>query len=216
MTRRDASRGFTLIEVMIAAAILSIAVVGLLSVLTSAQRLQQQNKETTLAMNAIRDKLEELRNYPVFASTTGTSLPITQWYTQVGTEPRSGLPWNTFGVPGLNADRAWSTATSPTDDANGNLFADADEPGDSDGDLIVGRVTFFTDETQNDPDSARVGIPGLDLDGDGAATTTNVAQDADADNDLDYILLPVTVRIEWRSGSGSRAMQVSTLLSARR
>lgn len=210
--RRDASRGFTLIEVMIAAAILAIAVVGLLSVLTSAQRLQQQNKETTLAMNAIRDKLEELRNYPVFASTVGTSLPIVQWYTQVGTEPRSGLPWNTFGVPGLNADRAWTA----TDDTNSNTFADADELGDSDGDLIVGRVTFFTDETQNDPDSARVGVPGLDLDGDGASTTTNVAQDADGDNDLDYILLPVTVRVEWRSGSGSRAMQVSTLLSARR
>lgn len=210
--RRDRSRGFTLIEVMIAAAILAIAVVGLLSVLTSAQRLQQQNKETTLAMNAIRDKLEELRNYPVFASTTGTSLPLVQWYSQVGTEPRSGLPWNTFAVPGLNADRAWTAA----DDANSNSFADPDELGDSDGDLIVGRVTFFTDETQSDPDSARVGLPGLDLDGDGATSTTNVAQDADADNDLDYILLPVTVRVEWRSGTGSRAMQVSTLLSARR
>ena len=176
-----ARRGFTLLEVMVGAAILAIAIMGLMAVLTATSRLQQSNRETTQALNAIRDTLEELRNYPNFNELSTASgganqnEPLLRFYTQSGTNPRSGLPWDTFAVFGLNAAAAWSSSTD---------------------------------------DARRVGLP-LDLDADGATTTTNVNQDSDSNLFLDYVLLPVTVRLEWRSGTGSRALQVSTKLAQR-
>lgn len=209
-----ARRGFTLLEVMIGAAILAIAIMGLLAVLTATSRLQQTNRETTQALNAIRDKLEELRNYPNFNELSTASgganvnLPLLSFYTQSGTNPRTGLAWDCFAVFGLNSDAAWTTSN----DTDGDGFADLEEPGDTEGDAIVGKVQFFTDETATDDDARRVGLP-ADLDADGATTTTNTNQDVDGNLYLDYVLLPVTVRLEWRSGTGSRALQVSTKLS---
>ncbi len=210
-------RGFTLLEVMVAAAILSIAIVGLLSVLTATQRLQQQTRESTLALNAIRDKLEELRNYPNFneegplPAGTHANAPIVDYYTGGGTDPRTGLSLNLFTVPGLNPDRPWTVA----DDLDSDGAPDLAEPGDSDADAIVGFVQFFTDETATDDNAVRVGLP-MDLDGDSANTNATTNADGDANGFRDYNLLPVTVRVEWRSGTGSRFMQVSTALSRRK
>lgn len=209
--------GFTLLEVMVAAGILAIAIVGLLSVLTSAQRLQQQTRESTLALNSIRDKLEELRNYPNFnenwtgAGGTNPARPLVDYYAQAGPNPRTGMAYNQFAVAGLNPDRPWSAA----DDLDGDTFRDLAEAGDTEQDAVVGFVQFFTDETQNDEDAVRVGLP-MDLTGDGAAVTANVNVDADANGFRDYNMMPVTVRVEWRSGTGSRFMQVSTALARRR
>lgn len=209
-------RGFTLLEVMVAAAILAIGIVGLLSVLTATQRMQQQTRESTLALNAIRDKLEELRNYPNFneewtgAGGTNAVRPIIDHYSQTN-NPRTGRSYWQFDVPGLNPDRPWTTADDLDSDGN----ADLAELGDTEGDAAVGFVEFFFDETANDEDAVRVGMP-MDLDGDGATTTNNTNADGDANGFRDYNLLPVTVRVEWRSGTGSRFMQVSTALSRRR
>jgi prepilin-type N-terminal cleavage/methylation domain-containing protein len=204
-------RGFTLLEVMVAAAILAIAIVGLLSVLTATQRLQQQTRESTLALNAIRDKLEELRNYPNFNDTSSANPCLVDYYTQTGTNPRTGMNYNQFGVPGLNPDRPWAS----TDDLDSDGFRDLAEPGDSEQDAVVGFIDFFIDESQSDEDATRVGLP-MDLDGDGATTTTNTNTDGNGDGFKDYNLVPVTVRVEWRSGNNSSFMQVSTALSRRR
>jgi len=115
-----ARRGFTLLEVMVGAAILAIAIMGLMAVLTATSRLQQSNRETTQALNAIRDTLEELRNYPNFNELSTASgganqnEPLLRFYTQSGTNPRSGLPWDTFAVFGLNAAAAWSSRPTPS------------------------------------------------------------------------------------------------------
>ncbi len=209
------TRGFTLIEVMIGAALLAIAVVGLLSTLTAATRLQQTNRETTLAMNGIKDKIEELRNYPFFSDLTnpGGALPLVAHYRQAGNNPATSLPWDTFQLTGLNPAPAFS-------DANGNGTAEPNE-GDPDSDGIVGRIVFFTNETENTPASQRVGLDGtgsaLDLNGDNNPNNrTDTTADNDSDGNADYVLVPVTVRVNWRSGSGSREMQVSTLLAKRR
>src|SRR3990167_3831392 len=141
------------------AAILAIAIMGLMAVLTATSRLQQSNRETTQALNAIRDTLEELRNYPNFNELSTASgganqnEPLLRFYTQSGTNPRSGLPWDTFAVFGLNAAAAWS---SSTDDTDGDSFADLEEPGDTEGDAIVGKMQFFTDETATTDDARRV------------------------------------------------------------
>jgi Tfp pilus assembly protein PilV len=216
-TPRTLALGFTLLEVMVGAGVLVIAIVGLLAVLTSTAALQRTNRETTLALNAVRDKLEELRNYPNFnelsiAQGGGNAIePLARYYTQTGINPRSGLNYNQFVVTGLNPDRGWTAAQ---DDVNNDNFPDLMEAGDSEGDAVVGLVQFFTDETANDADARRVGMP-LDCDGDGATITTNTVVDADTNGFYDYNLLPVTVRIEWRSSTGSRAMQVSTKLARR-
>ena len=208
-------RGFTLLEVMVAAAILAIGIVGLLSVLTATQRLQQQTRESTLALNAIRDKLEELRNYPNFRENlnppTQPDRPMVDYYAQAGPHPRTGFAYNQFAVPGLNPDRPWAV----TDDVDSDAFRDLAEAGDTEQDAVVGFVQFFTDETGTDEDATRVGLP-MDLTGDGAATIPNTDVDGDADGFRDYNMVPVTVRVEWRSGTGSRFMQVSTVIGRRR
>ena len=53
---------FALMEVMIAAAILVIVLVGLLAVYSGCFSLNERARNSTIAMNGIQEKLEEIRN----------------------------------------------------------------------------------------------------------------------------------------------------------
>ncbi|MBU1147969.1 MAG: prepilin-type N-terminal cleavage/methylation domain-containing protein [Candidatus Omnitrophica bacterium] len=56
------NKGFTLLELMITAAILVIAITGLLALFTGLSSLNQNSKNITLAMIACQDKMEEIRD----------------------------------------------------------------------------------------------------------------------------------------------------------
>lgn len=60
--KRDKS-GFTLIELMIGAAIMIIALVGLLATYTGSFRLNETAGNLTIAINIGQEKLEEIRNH---------------------------------------------------------------------------------------------------------------------------------------------------------
>ncbi len=55
--------GFTLIELMIGAAVLIIALVGLLATYTGSFNLNETARNLTIAMNVNQEKLEEIRNH---------------------------------------------------------------------------------------------------------------------------------------------------------
>lgn len=82
-------------------------------------------------------------------------------------------------------------------------------PGDADG--LAGEIEFpvpdgSPGELREDLPHAQLGMP-LDLDLDGALDG--------ADHSLDYRVLPVLVRVEWRSGRDDREFEVTTILGAR-
>lgn len=60
---RLSDRGFTLIEVMIAAAILAIVICGILATYISCFELISTSRNFTFAVNAAQRKIEEIRDY---------------------------------------------------------------------------------------------------------------------------------------------------------
>ncbi len=81
-------RGFTLVEVLVAASILSITIVGMSQVFLYSATLGQATGNITQAINALQNKMEEIRNYD-FGSLTTDYAP-------------GGTPGNTFSLTNLN------------------------------------------------------------------------------------------------------------------
>lgn len=52
--------GFTLLEVMVATAVLALALTGIAAVVVEANRLNQHNEEQKIAQNAARDMMEQI------------------------------------------------------------------------------------------------------------------------------------------------------------
>jgi type II secretory pathway pseudopilin PulG len=61
--RRDrlGESGFTILEVVVAAAVLALGLMGLLSAIPGGLKLMQTSRETQIALTCIRSKLEEMR-----------------------------------------------------------------------------------------------------------------------------------------------------------
>ncbi len=70
------NHGFTLLELMITAALLVIAISGLLAIFTGLYSLNETSRKLTLAITACQDKMEEIRDSDfstLFATYNGTS-----------------------------------------------------------------------------------------------------------------------------------------------
>ena len=78
LTAKSGARGFTLIEVLVAAAIFAIALLGLAIGATTIIRNNQVSYFTTIATHLAQDKLEELK------AKTVASLPSCPTYTTTG------------------------------------------------------------------------------------------------------------------------------------
>lgn len=60
---RSPESGFTLMEVMFAGFVLSVGVLGLLSLVTVGQGLARESWETTIAKTAVVNKIEEIKEF---------------------------------------------------------------------------------------------------------------------------------------------------------
>lgn len=98
--------GFTLIEILVAMAIFSVAVLGLAIGATSVMRANQTSYFNTIATNVAQDKLEELKGMTV------ASLPSCPTYTSTGcSDTKTSL--------GLTYTRSWQIITnSPVSGVN--------------------------------------------------------------------------------------------------
>lgn len=83
--------GFTLLEVMIAAAVLVVALLGLLGVFTGCFGLNETARNLTIAINGAQEKLEEIRNYS-----------SDSFDTMVGDYSSGGTEGNTFTISPAN------------------------------------------------------------------------------------------------------------------
>jgi prepilin-type N-terminal cleavage/methylation domain-containing protein len=70
-TKKQGQRGFTLIEALISVCILSVALLGMSSMVLSVMRATAQSKETTTATTLLQDKMENFKNTTVSALTSG-------------------------------------------------------------------------------------------------------------------------------------------------
>ena len=170
--------GMTLVEVMVAILVLTVAVFILSSTVTASVSHTIVKGQRTLAVEAAMGTIERVRALPqedVFAL-----------YNDVAFDDPYGAgsgPGPTFDVEGLN----------PVLDAAGNP-------------LPIGRVLLpgkeeVLDESIVEPE---FGLP-RDLDGNLVVESGNCADR--------YIILPLTVRIEWLSRLGPRSLEMSTMIS---
>ena len=104
--KRNQAKGFTLIEVLVAMSIFSIAVLGLAVGATTVMRANQTGLYSTIATNQAQDKLEELKGKTVSA------LPTCPTYTTSGCS-------DTKSSSGVNFSRSWQIiANSPVTGVN--------------------------------------------------------------------------------------------------
>ena len=177
--RFQASRrraGFTLIELLCAVAVLLLGTLGFSRALVSSLELARSNRERTLATEAARRVLEEIRDQnfaQVFALYDAST----------ANDPGGTAPGAAFDVEGLTAQEG---------DADGRV-----------GEIVLPVLGLQLREDVND---AALGMP-HDLDADGAVDAL--------DHSGDYKLLPVLVRVAWKTKGGPMQVELKTIVSQR-
>jgi hypothetical protein len=170
-------------------------------VLFAAQRVRQMNRENALAADAARAALERMRNQPF--------LNVYRAYNEDPKDDPLGNgtgPGSTFAVDGLEA-----LDGAPQGRAGKILFPSlaVEVPIDGGGGGKPGMVggggggtvtQWHLRETVEDP---LLAMP-RDLNG------NNIIDEADHSND--YILLPLRIRIDWKSGNAARSFELQTQL----
>jgi len=191
--RMRAARGMTLIEVIFTTAILAVALVGLVAALLSSMRLRQLNAEKAIARNAAEQALSAMRGMG----------NIRNAYARFG----GGGPEETFEIYGLAAPPGatgaarvivWRRKTgNPPDPAStlGLSAADIQEAQTRFG--MPFPLALIGAE-------GPAGVDFLDTNGDGNVTAADTPS-----------LMPVTVRVRWRSRSGIITEYFSTVLGVR-
>jgi type IV pilus assembly protein PilV len=94
------NQGFTMLELLIAIAILAIGLLGLATLQTSSIQGNRDSKEMTTAVFLAEKKMEELKSSPFTAS------PI-----NIGTTNDSNNPMNGSGASGGIYNRSWNVQT---------------------------------------------------------------------------------------------------------
>jgi type IV pilus modification protein PilV len=150
--RPAATSGFTLLEVMVALAVLTVGLLGFTSFFVVNARTHDYVSERTLAIHSLREVAETVRSSP-------------------------------FSAAAVNY--------------NGYTFTIGDIK-------ASGKVTMFTDETDNSFDAKNLGLP-RDLDGDGLASNKNILGG--------YYLLPIKIEVSWTNVEGPQSMTLYQMLA---
>lgn len=171
-----------MLEVTIAAVVLVIGMLALITSITASLRLVETNRETALAHQAARSLAERMQNLTfsqIFATYNASTADDPGG---AGTAPGAA-----FDVPGLRV---------PIGRGHGHAAAIA----------RVGSVQFptlATGQLSEDRVDADLGMP-RDLNGDGVVTAGAMPGN--------YLVLPVRIRIQWQGAGGFRSVVLHSLL----
>lgn len=193
--------GLTIVEIIVALSVLVVAASIFCQTLLSTARVRQLNRDNALAADAARVVLERMRNEPF--------LNIYRDYNEDPKDDPGGDgtgPGHLFDVQGLVAhDDAPqgkvgritfpSLAVQVTSGGGGKLGGG--------GGVLGGSVTTTQWHLREDVPDEGLGMP-RDLNGNNVIDTAN--------HSSDYLILPVRVRIEWKSGVGARRFDIVTQL----
>ena len=185
LVARTRSGGFTLLEVLFAAAVLAIAISGSAGAMLSAMQLDRVNREQVAAMQAARRVLEQAQDVEfteVFAAYNSVAADDPAAMVAAGTVPGSAFASAGLRVQLGDADGFTGEIVFPTVDNGGVL------------------------ELREDVVDPLLGMP-MDLNMDGVIDGL--------DHSADYRILPMRARVAWRGVSGDRTFEVVTILSER-
>lgn len=138
---RLSDRGFTLIEVMIAAAILAVVICGILATYISCFELISTSRNFTFAVNAAQRKIEEIRDYnfsQIYSDYNNQSFTVDEMsvgdsrgivyvdeLTPELLEVTISVCWRQRQNRIIGEDRNLDGALGPGEDANGNNMIDS-------------------------------------------------------------------------------------------
>lgn len=130
-------RGVTLVEIIIALTVLVVAILGLMSLMLSSQRLNQEHRENTIAQNATQTMIESMREQEfsrIFALYNGDP--------DDDPDGPGTAPGPHFDIPGLNAPSGGLAGRIEFPTLDGSLREDVDDlmlelPHDLNGDGFI-------------------------------------------------------------------------------
>ncbi len=185
--------GFSLIEVLISVTLITVAVVGAMSSITSTASLGESNRESALAYRAAQRRLEQVQ-----ASAFEDAYAL---YNADPLDNPAGIaaPGPHFDVAGLapqdsDADGRVGRVIFPISIGAGPALvinADLEEPG------YDVRSSWPTGVSRSYPPE------------------TDISSVRDLDMSSGYLLLPVRVEIRWTGASGDRSITVESILCPR-
>jgi prepilin-type N-terminal cleavage/methylation domain-containing protein len=194
--------GFSIIEVVVTLSILVVAGSLFCQMLLSGRRVRQVNRESTLAADAARVVLERMRNE--------SFLYVYRDYNEDPSDDPLGNgtgPGATFDVEGLEPlgdteHPTVGTITFPT--VTVQVGGGGGKLGGKSGGVSGGTVGTVHWYLREDSENELLGMP-RDLNGDNKIDTVN--------HSTDYLILPVCVRLEWKSTTGTRKFELVTQLA---
>ncbi len=175
--RRQRGSGFSLVEAMVALAVLTVSSLAFIAAIGVGQRTASLARERAEAVNSVRAYIESMRaTYPPSGQTT-----MAGFFTDLS------LP----APPTHYPLKGWSATVQKTKDETGASWSA----------VVTGSTTPGTAGnagTIASTDATALGLP-RDLDGNGNATSSlSSATIADAA----VIIIPVKVTVSWTSGAG--------------
>ncbi len=186
---RAPERGMSLVEAMIAMVVIAVALLALLSLITSAGTIQDDSRERTLAYNAARQKIEEMRALI-------TASKIYDAYKKGGTIGNlfvvDGMPVGTGANLSTNVTLDNGTVKALSVPSHGTIIFSEDVPG----------ADAITENPTNAVLRAQFGMP-KDLNRDGDTADTALALNSVG-------ILPVKVLVQWRT-SANKVNQVEVV-----
>ena len=182
--RARRSEGLTIVELVVSLPIILIAASMIATTILSSTRQRHVHSENALVADAIREKLEEMRNQDFEELFILYNEELFDDPLGPGT-----APGKRFTIPGLKpvadaVDEAIGEILLPTMNAGGAIDAKW--------------------ELREDIDASELGMP-RDLNGDRIID--------DLDHSGDYRLLPVCIIARWQSKLGTRQLRIHTLLA---
>jgi len=194
------SKGFTLIEVVIALAVLAIAFFGMISVVTYTTRMNLASQQRTTATRAAEKKIEQMLNTAQFDDIYARFSMIGSTDKGLGWDTVDGLEYFPLSDP-IELTMATGYKYPPIKDAQ--LFVRFPLNAAGNGFSEVGSGQFFGNAIHakpDDPSSPIVGYRDIDLNGNGNTTDPSVQP-----NELK--ILPVIIEVHWK---GSVVSQTGT------
>ncbi len=182
----------TLIEAMIAMAIVAIALLALVSLIVSAGTVQDDSRQRTIAYNTAREIVEDMRSL----------LDVTKIYAKYKSGGTTGNEFWIADIPGGDGTSK-KTATGATYKAQGKILFPELNAGSGDGKIA--------EDPPNPSDDillkTQLGMP-KDLNQSGDSTETL---------DITEVkILPVKIRVRWLSNTGRLSnVEVITMITSR-
>lgn len=203
----QARAGLTIVEIIVALSVLVVAASIFCQTLLSTARVRQLNRDNALAADAARVVLERMRNEPYFE--------IYRAYNEDPKDDPGGIgtgPGHLFDVSGLvphddapqgKVGRVTFPSMAVQVTSGGGGGGGGKAGGMGGGGPVGGTVTTTQWHLREDVTDENLGMP-RDLNGNNVIDTAN--------HSSDYLILPVRVRIEWKSGVGARRFDIVTQL----